>query len=232
MSPLARAIAGRYARGRLSRAMDGVFVGGLEVARAHLARAPVVLAANHVAWWDALLLLPLDDALGGGGRALMDAENLARLPFFGPIGALPLDRGSPARSRAGLRSAAAHLHSPGSSVWIFPQGAQRPAWIRPLALQRGVLLLSRLADAPIIPVSIQYGFREHARPTAVVDFSPPLPPGAPLSVLEAALCEGLDRIDDFFLKRSDRYAPIIPPAAQRAEAGAGSRLLTLIQRAT
>ncbi|MFT5683527.1 MAG: 1-acyl-sn-glycerol-3-phosphate acyltransferase [Myxococcota bacterium] len=229
MKPWFRTLAGQYARRKLKKSLDGVYVGGLEAACAFRKHSPVLLAANHVAWWDALLLLPLDDALGGSGRAVMDAENLSRLPFFGWLGALPLDRSSPARSRKGLRTAADHLQQPGSAVWIFPQGEQRPAWIRPLALQRGVQLLSRLSKAPILPVSIQYGFREHANPTAVVDFGPPIPDDVsdPMAALEAALCDGLSRIDDFFLGRSTRYTPLIPPVSRRSEDGLGSRLLTM-----
>lgn len=234
MKPWFRALANRYTHRKLRRSLDGVYVGGLEAARAHRAASPVLLAANHVAWWDALLLLPLDEALGGSGRAVMDAENLARLPFFGWLGALPLDRSSPSRSRAGLQDAADHLQAPGDALWIFPQGEQRPAWIRPLALKRGVLLLSRLSEAPILPVSIQYGFRENAAPTAVVDFGEPIPAGTPdaLSVLESSLCEGLSRIDDFFLGDSTRYTPLIAPTSGRSEDGLGSRLLTMNRRST
>jgi len=234
MKPWFRALAGRYTNRKLRKSLDGVYVGGLEAARAHRARSPVLLAANHVAWWDALLLLPIDDALGGNGRALMDAANLARLPFFGWLGAVPLDRSSSERAQAGLKAAARHLSAPGEALWIFPQGKQRPAWLRPLALKRGVVRLSQLSNTPILPVSIQYGFREHAAPTAVVDFGPPIPADTPdaLSVLETALCDGLSRIDMFFLEQSTHYTPLIAPRAGRSENGLGSRLLTMNRRST
>ncbi len=128
-------VARRYTRRRISRRLDGLWVSGLDEARAALAGRPLIFAANHVAWWDALLLLPLDEALGGLGWAVMDARNLRRLPFLGWVGALPLDRSSPERSRGCLQACAALLDRPGRALWIFPQGRQRPAHLRPLDLQ-------------------------------------------------------------------------------------------------
>lgn len=227
MKPWFRTLARRYARRRICRGLDGLHVRGLAQTRDLLADSPVLLAANHVAWWDALLLLPLDEALGGGGRALMDQANLNRMPFFSWVGAIPLDRSSPIRSRDGLRTAAHHLSDPGSSLWIFPQGRQRPAWLRPLQLQRGVRLVASLSNAPIVPVSIQYGFREIDRPAAVVDFGPPLPARSPLAKLEETICAGLDRIDRFFEGETDDYRPLLSPPPRRSEDHLGTRLLTL-----
>ncbi|MEI6252556.1 MAG: hypothetical protein WCP30_07105, partial [Mycobacteriaceae bacterium] len=55
----------RYARRRVGYGLDGVWVTGLQEARAALAEGPVLFAANHVAWWDTLLLVVLHEALGG-----------------------------------------------------------------------------------------------------------------------------------------------------------------------
>ena len=72
----------------MARRLDGLWVSGLDQARAALAGRPLIFAANHVAWWDVLLLLVLDEELDGVGWAVMDAENLRKLPFFGWVGAL------------------------------------------------------------------------------------------------------------------------------------------------
>ena len=58
----------------MSRGLDGLWVSGLDVARDALAQRALLFVANHVAWWDALLLLPLDEALGGTGWAMMDSR--------------------------------------------------------------------------------------------------------------------------------------------------------------
>ncbi len=198
----------RYTRRRIARHLDGLWVSGLDEARAALAARPLIFAANHVAWWDALLLLPLDEALGGLGWAMMDSRNLHRLPFLGWVGALPLDRSSPERSRACLQSSAALLDRPGRAVWIFPQGRQRPAHLRPLDLKPGLQTLHAASDVDLVSVSIDYVFLERARPAAVVRFSPPIcgrdvGGDALLPAVESAILDGLAIIDDAAREATD-----------------------------
>jgi 1-acyl-sn-glycerol-3-phosphate acyltransferase len=190
----ARALAA-VARKRFASDLDGLFVAGLDEARALVAEQPVILAATHVSWWDPMALLVLDQALGADGRALMDAENLRRLPFFGAVGAIPVHRnGDRGALRRDLAAAAACLDRPTRALWIFPQGRQRPATTRPLGLEPGVRLVARLAGVPVVPVALRYGWREADRPTALAHFGPALDPTDKrlLDRLEAALIRGLD----------------------------------------
>jgi len=167
-------VARRYVRRRLTRELDGVWVSGLAEARAALAQRPLIFVANHVAWWDALLLLPLDAALGGTGWAVVDSRSLRSLPFFGWVGALPLDRSSPQRSRECLQACADLLDRPGRGVWVFPQGRQRPAHLRPLDLKSGLGVMHARSPVDLVAVSINYVFLERSRPAAVVRFSAPI----------------------------------------------------------
>lgn len=225
--PAVLRFARRYSRGRIARKLDGLWVSGLEQARAALARRPVIFAANHVAWWDALLLPPLDEALGGLGWAVMDSRNLTKLPFFGWIGALPLDRSTPERSRQCLQSCAALLDRPGRGMWIFPQGRQRPAHLRPLDLKPGLQTLYESNSVDVIAVSINYVFMEKARPAAIVRFSAPVPArdGQVIDAVESELLIGLDEIDAAAIVATDGrrarthpddplpgFSPLIPPA--------------------
>ena len=212
-----------YARRRVARGLDGLWVSGLAEARAALAQRPLIFVANHVAWWDALLLLPLDDALGGTGWAVMDSRNLRSLPFLGWVGALPLDRSSPQRSRECLQSCADLLDRPGRGVWVFPQGRQRPAHLRPLDLRTGLGIMHARRPVDLVVVSIDYVFLERSRPAAVVRFSEPIagatlagaspagggPAGeaeagsALLAAVESALLDGLDAIDVAVMAATD-----------------------------
>jgi hypothetical protein len=213
-----------YARRRVARGLDGLWVSGLAEARAALAQRPLIFVANHVAWWDALLLLPLDDALGGTGWAVMDSRNLRSLPFLGWVGALPLDRSSPQRSRECLQSCADLLDRPGRGVWVFPQGRQRPAHLRPLDLKTGLGIMHARSPVDLVVVSINYVFLERNRPAAVVRFSEPIagaslaggdPAGgspahgegeagsALLAAVESALLDGLDAIDVAVMAATD-----------------------------
>lgn len=189
-----------YARHRVARGLDGMWVAGLDQARAALADRPVIFASNHVAWWDTLLLVVLDEALGGRCWAVMDAANLRALPFLGWVGALPLDRGSPERSRQCLENSAALLDRPGRGVWIFPQGRQRPAHLRPLDLKGGVGIMHARSPVDVIVVSLDYVFLERDRPAAIVWFGPPVPGVAVggqalLPAIEGGLLDGLAAID-------------------------------------
>ena len=217
MLQLARMIARR----RLGWAFDGVWVHGLSQARELAASRPVLFCATHVGWWDGLLLLPVDEALGTEGAVLMDAAQLARLPFFASLGAVGLDRRVPATLRRGLRDAAARLDRPSRALWVFPQGRQRPPHLRPLGLQRGYRLLARLSGAAIVPVAITYAFREAAQPSALVSFEAPVADAD----LDAGLIAGLDRIDRFVDEGVGEFASLVPSRNARPDHGLATRML-------
>lgn len=236
----------RYARYRVRRNLDGLWASGLDQARAALAGRPLILAANHVAWWDVLVLLILDEELGGTGWAVMDAENLRRLPFFGWVGALPLDRGSPERSARCLEVSVDLLDRPGRSLWIFPQGRQRPAHLRPLDLKPGLQTMHAHNPVDVIAVSIDYVFLECARPAALVRFSAPIPCADVLGdgllpTVERALLDGLSDIDAAVIAATDGrrarlhpddplpgFTPLVRPRGSDGQGGLGSRLLRLL----
>lgn len=233
-----------YSRRRVAHGLDGLWVSGLEQARAALAAGPLIFAANHVAWWDTLLLLVLDEALGGTGWAVMDAANLRRLPFLGWVGALPLDRGSPERSRECLEASADLLDRPGRALWIFPQGRQRPAHLRPLDLKPGIGIAHEHNPVDIVTVSMNYLFLERDRPAAVVCFSAPITDvegSAVLPRIEAALLDGLADIDAAVVAATDGrrarthpddplpgFAPLVGAAHPKRD-GVGERMLAALR---
>jgi 1-acyl-sn-glycerol-3-phosphate acyltransferase len=236
-------LARSYVRRQVATELDGLWVRGLAPARAAQAQGPVLFVANHVAWWDPMLVLLLDAALGSEGWAVMDAQSLRKLPFLGWVGGLPLDRSGPATSRAGLEAAAALLDRPGRGLWIFPQGRQRPAHVRPLDLKPGVRLLHACAPVDVITVSFNYIFLEQSRPAAMVRFSAPLPGAAVggralLGAIEASLLDGLAEIDAAALVATDGrqaalqphaplpdFEPLVLPRSVASHQGAGGRLL-------
>ena len=233
MSPAPRrsaaflALARRYVRRRLSRGLDGFFADGVEGARAAVRRGPVILAANHVGWWDSFLVIALDEALGTEGYALMDAESVRRLPFFARLGALPLERGGRAKARAGLEAAAARLDRPGRALWIFPQGDHRPAHLRPLGFAPGVRLLARLAPhASVVPIAFQYAFGERPAPAAYAHLGEAIPAGRlDLHALESAVEAGLARIDGALSGALPPLPPLVAARVRGPDEGLGARLL-------
>ncbi len=212
-----------YCRWRVRRSLGGVWVSGLEETRARLADGPLILAATHVAWWDGLLVTLAGAALGAEDFVLVDAPTLARLPWLARVGALAVDRTGGARARSGIRAAAEVLDRPGRALWIYPQGRQRPAWLRPLDVRPGTALVARISNAPVVPVALTYAFREDAAPAAFLHFGAPVPPAD----LESALVEGLARVDQFLDTGAPGFHPLTPAPAARADRGLGARLLSL-----
>ena len=126
-------------------------------------------------------------------------------------------------------TARAHLAGPGVGVWIFPQGRQRPRSVRPLGLHRGALALPRQGGR-IVPVTLNYGFRESHMPTAVVTFEPPLEAETSIDALEAALISGIERADRFLDGETEGFTTLIPSRHRAIQGGLGARLLQWTSR--
>ncbi|MFT6146953.1 MAG: 1-acyl-sn-glycerol-3-phosphate acyltransferase [Myxococcota bacterium] len=220
-----RYVAAPYGRRRVRRGLDGLHVFGLDNARQALALGPVTFAATHVAWWDGVLMVVLDDYLGCQARFLMDDANLRKLPFFKAIGAIGLDRSSPLAPRRALTTARNHLSGPNNAIWMFPQGKQRPRHVRPLGLHGGLQYLQRNSTAIVVPVTLGYGFRESHKPAAVVTFEPAMQVGFTQSMLEEKLLAGIDRADDFLDGKRDGFKTLIGQKIGQLQHSLGSRIL-------
>ena len=229
-SRLALALARPYIRRRLHRAFDGLHVMGLDAARRAMGDGPVVVAANHTCWWDAFTILSVDCALHGRGRCLMDADNLARLPFFRWVGAVPIDRSSPRQSLRDLSAACEGLCEAGDALWIFPQGEQRPSHIRPLGMHSGVAWLARKADVPILPLGISYLYREAPEPAIVASFGAPVRAQSraadTLELLEREVIAALRRCDRFVLSGEGTFVQLVAPRRTQHVPFAGRLLST------
>lgn len=152
-----------------------VRVHGLEQARAASREAPLIVVSNHTSWWDPLFAIYLCTLeLRADAHAMMDAKNLARLPFFGKVGAFGVDLDDPADGARAIRYAAKLLDRPGRLVWVFAQGRERPITERPIVFRAGTAEIARVARARVVPVALRYEFGAEEHPTAWVSFGEPL----------------------------------------------------------
>ena len=167
-----------HARDRLRATFGVTLVHGLARARALCAEAPVLLVANHSAWWDPLVALHVSQhLLDVDGYAMMDAKNLRRLPFFGLVGAFGVDLDRPADGAASIKYTARLLDRAGRAVWIFPQGRERPITEKPLAFRPGSAEIARVARrSRAVPVGIRYEFGANEKPSLYISLGAPLPP--------------------------------------------------------
>lgn len=221
-----RTAAPLYATWIARRHLDGVWARDLDRVREALARGPVILAANHVSWWDGQLLLVVNRYLGVEGRFLVKADSVAEMPYMRHLGGIPIDRSTASGALAGIEEAVEFLSGPGRLVWIFPQGELRPPSLRPLKLERGVELLHRLSKAPVIPFAWVSGWRLLHLPTWAIGVGEPLSGRERfLPRLEEALIgqiEGLERwIAD---PSSAALEPVVPSVIVPFEDRFGARL--------
>jgi 1-acyl-sn-glycerol-3-phosphate acyltransferase len=221
-----------YVRRGLGRDFDGIYARGLARARQLCAGNPVIVAANHVAWWDAFLAVLLDQELGTEGYCLMDAANLKRLPFFAWLGALSLDRSRPRQSLKDLQASVRLLDRPGRALWIFPQGDERPFHLRPLGLQSGVAYLAEKSRVPLLPLSISYLYFQAPRPRIVLHLGEALDRftgrAACLRELESRLIQGLEANDGYFLDGDTEYKLLLSSSSDSSDTPAGARFLSAL----
>lgn len=211
--PLLRFASPWYARLLAWRQLDGVWIRGLENASYAAAEGPIILAANHVCWWDGQIMLILHQVLGLDAKFLVNADNVDRLSFLAPLGAIPLDRSTISTTMEAMETAARWLTGPRKSVWLFPQGRFRPTHVRPLGIHRGVAVLHKWSDgAPIVPVAMQYGYLDNHLPACAILIGEPLRGRERLAErLEEALTQQLDELTTWFdtPERREEMAPFV-----------------------
>ncbi len=165
-----------HAETRLRRSFGHVYLAGVE----HLERAcnegPVLVVANHTAWWDPLIAIWLTNRIVRvDSYAMMDAKNLRRLPFFGKVGAFGVDLEVPSDGAHGVRYAARLLDRPGRLVWIYPEGRERSA-LEPLELRKGAAIIGRVARrAQVVSVGVRYVFGPEEAPDVFIAIGPAEP---------------------------------------------------------
>lgn len=179
-----------------------------------LSVAPVLLLANHSAWWDPLWALALvTHRLRADGYAMMDARNLRRLPFFAKVGAFGVDLEDAADGARAIRYAAALLDRPGRLVVIYPQGEEQASRAPQLLLRPGSALVQRLAKGAIpIAMGVRYEHRGQERPSLWAGFEAVEPGG---DRAETLICQGqaieraLDKVDHALSEDDLERAPLL-----------------------
>jgi 1-acyl-sn-glycerol-3-phosphate acyltransferase len=173
---------------------------------------PLLLAANHVSWWDPFTLRELQRALRPGApfhTVMLEAE-LARRPFFRRLGVVGLDPASPASLRGCIRQLRRLLKErPDGAVCFFPQGRIWPSFRRPLGFRGGIRVLAReLGPLVILPVGLHLEPLNATRPTVFASAAPPLRVDGRLDVaeLERAVEGEVDAVLAF-LSRHGEDAP-------------------------
>ncbi|OYT73898.1 MAG: glycerol acyltransferase [Chloracidobacterium sp. CP2_5A] len=169
-SPGFQRVAHYYNRYLLRRAFHAVWWRGVDVFTAE-PRRPLLIYANHPGWWDPLLAFFVVRRTGRDGYMMSEEKTLRAFRFFRWMGGFSIDRTNARDVAQSIRYAAERLRSPGTALWIFPQGEITPPDKRPIAFFKGVAhILRRAPTCVVVPAAIRYEFDDQPRPEAFLDF--------------------------------------------------------------
>jgi 1-acyl-sn-glycerol-3-phosphate acyltransferase len=158
------------------RRLNAIRICGLP--RGLRADVPLVLAANHVSFWDSFTLREVHRALRPGAPlyTLAKEEELRRMPFFrltGAFGVEPDHPGSVLAAVRFLRDRARERRD--ATVSFFPQGRIWPSQRRPLGFLRGIETFVRpLAPCIVLPIAIHHEPGPTPAPTVYVSAGAPI----------------------------------------------------------
>ena len=125
-------------------------VEGVERIAAH---GPVLLASNHLSYFDPIAVANLTDLAGRRVRFLAKSElfeNRILAAGLRRMGQIPVERGT--GDAAALDAAAAALQA-GRCVHVFPEGTISDD-LDPMAGKTGLARLARAAGVPVLPVGL------------------------------------------------------------------------------
>ena len=130
----------------------------------------VVLAMNHLSWYDPLVAALFANDNGRPVRFLAKAE-VFKVPVLGSIlksaGQIPVQRGNSDAAAGSLRDAIAAVDS-GECVVIYPEGTlTRDPNLWPMTAKTGVARIALTTGAPVIPAA-QWGPQEVLMPYSKV----------------------------------------------------------------
>ncbi|HEU4561495.1 MAG TPA: 1-acyl-sn-glycerol-3-phosphate acyltransferase [Longimicrobium sp.] len=227
-SPAALAAFELFFRPWQRRRLNAVRITGLP--RALPGDLPLVLAANHVSWWDTFTLREVHRILRPSAPlyTVASERELKHLPWFRLTGAFGVDAAQPASVLAAIRFLRDRVRERrDATVIFFPQGRIWPSHRRPLGFRRGIEAFTRpIAPCLVLPIALHHEPGTTSAPTVYVSV------GAPIHVtrsLDADLLESVveaesDAILDFLslhgedaernwpgpFRRLDAASPVFP----------------------
>ena len=169
-----------YSRRYLRRHFHSLRVAksGWPAAAPHL---PLVIYANHAAWWDALVGLVMKTEFFPGRTAFapIDSKALEKYKMFGRLGFFGVEPGTRRGAVQFLRTARNILRQPDSLLVITPQGRFADVRERPVRFEAGLGHLAAGAGrAVFLPLATEFVFWEERLPEILVRFGEPVEAGA------------------------------------------------------
>ena len=192
---------------------------GLDGPLAELAAdRPIVVYANHPAWWDPALFIVLANRLFAARDSYgpMDATALAQYRILERAGIFGIETEGYRGAAHFMRVATGLLDTPQRMLWITAQGAFADSRAKPVTLRPGLArLLARVPEAVALPLAVEYPFWSEKKPEALCRFGAPrLAAEATSETLAADLAACMDALaDDAIAREPARFDTLIAGGA-------------------
>ena len=132
---------------------------------------PLIVYANHASWWDPLAFIVLSRYFlpAACHYAPMDAAALKHYAFLRKLGLFGIEAGTPRGAAQFLRAAAEILSTPGSVLWVTPEGRFTDMRTRPAIFRPGLAtLVARLGACTLVPLAFEYTFWDERLPEILI----------------------------------------------------------------
>jgi 1-acyl-sn-glycerol-3-phosphate acyltransferase len=181
VSPLLLSMFGRYCERFLARNFHAVRLSKSQRPDPVAVRGkPLVVYFNHPSWWDPLICLQLAAQLFPERKHYgpIDASALGRYKFFEKLGFFGVEPGTARGARRFLSVSQEILSRPDTALWIAAEGRFTDPRERPVQLRSGIgHLASKVRQAVLLPLAIEYPFWEERFPEALARFGEEVPTG-------------------------------------------------------
>ena len=138
---------------------------------------PLIVFANHASWWDPLACILVSRHLKPGGThyAPMDAAALRHYSVLRKMGMFPVEATTLRGAAQFLRAGRAIAATPGSVLWVTPEGRFTDMRDRPKRLQPGLAaLVARLGSCTLVPMAFEYTFWDERLPEVLINCGEPI----------------------------------------------------------
>ncbi len=164
-----------YNRNLLQRRFQRFSVSGLEFLQNKNPALPLIIYANHSAWWDGLVIFEIQKSFAFEHFIMMEEKHLRRLPLFRRLGAFSVVRENARAAGQSIDYAAGLLReNPNRAVTIFPQGEILPNDRRPLDLFGGLAqMIKKTGFCAALPIALRYEFLGDYKPEIFVKIVEP-----------------------------------------------------------
>src|SRR3954468_17281141 len=174
VSPLLLSMFGRSYEGYLARHFHAVRLSkGQRPDPVAIRDKPLIVYFNHPSWWDPLLCLQLAARLFPDRTHYgpIDASALGKYRFFEKLGFFGVEPGTARGARRFLTVSQEILSRPDTALWIAAEGRFTDPRERPVQLRSGIgHLASKVRNAVLLPLAIEYPFWEERSPEALARF--------------------------------------------------------------